>query len=86
MKRKAKKLDEGNTGGGGTGADGGSTGGDDDGKVTITVHSNVVGLVQSISRQFGEYTANLDRKVMVKLSSMPVVRMTNITPPPPPRA
>ena len=83
VKRKAKKLDEGNTGGGGTGADGGSTGSDDDGKVTITVHSNVVGLVQSISRQFGEYTANLDRKVMVKLSSMPVVRMTNITPPEP---
>ena len=80
VKRKAKKLDEGNTGGGGTGPDGGSTGGDDNGKVTITVHSNVVGLVQSISRQFGEYMANLDRKVMVKLSSTPFVRMTNITP------
>ena len=80
VKRKAKKLDKGNTGGSGTGPDGGSTGGNDDGKVTITVHSNVVGLVQSISRQFGEYMANLDRKVMVKLSGMPVVRMTNITP------
>ena len=68
---------------GGTGSVGDScTGdiGDNPDKVTITVHSNIDSLVKNISDKFEDYVSKLGRKVNIKLSSKPVVKMTNITP------
>ena len=68
---------------GGTGSVGDScTGdiGDNPDKMTITVHSNIDSLVKNISDKFEDYVSKLGRKVNIKLSSTPVVKMTNITP------
>ena len=54
--------------------------GDNPDKMTITVHSNVDSLVKNISDKFEDYVSKLGRKVNIKLTSTPVVKMTNITP------
>ena len=54
--------------------------GDNPDKVIITVHSNVGSLVKNISNKFEDYVSKLGRKVNIKLSSTPIVKMTNITP------
>ena len=54
--------------------------GDNPDKVKITVHSNIDSLVKNISDKFEDYVSKLGRKVNIKLSSTPVVKMTNITP------
>ena len=65
---------------GGTG-DKSSTGvcGDDGDKVTITVHSSVSSVVNKIFKKFEDYMGKLGRQVNVKLTSTPIVKLTNIT-------
>ena len=52
-------------------------GGDGEWHVTITVHSDVTGLVSDISRKWRSYTKSLKN---VSLKTYPVVSMTNLNP------
>ena len=52
-------------------------GGDGERHVTITVHSDVTGLVSDISKKWGSYTKSLKN---VSLKTSPVVSMTNLNP------
>ena len=52
-------------------------GGDSERHVTITVHSDVTGLVSDISKKWRSYTKSLKN---VSLKTSPVISMTNLNP------
>ena len=72
------KKNDGDGDGHGHGHGDGSMGEHDESKVTIVVHSDIVGVVQSITKKFEEYKKHMNPKYKCLVSN-PVVTMRNLT-------